>query len=718
MANKQHVRILLEGVDAWNEWRKSFRRADLRDARLSGADLRGADLEGVDLSGADLRAANLRKADLHEANLQGADLRHADLLGADLRGANLQGADLRRADLLGTDLRGANLARADLTEANLTGTDLTEANLTGADLTEATLLGADLTEARLDGAKLPQATLVGAKLRQAQLQGVDLSEARLSAAFLEGAKLTACRLAGATLDHADLRGAVLSQTDLQGAVLRGANLTGAQVDRCKLTGIDLSGARLDEVSLFSSWGSTLELSDGFFGNEDFWSVEPLDDLLEEVTLSWFGSEEAEEDPAPPPAVAHDEGVVLTGSNLSLWTAAVCTGRPVRLQNVLLPDGAILRLDEMLLPGEPITYNDAKDRLSWAMDPSQNLDLVHSLGLDGSGFYGDKAGRSFAVVRGDTRIENRKTPERWAGFDGGHQALITRWTLEASDDNLPPQLSMHPEGRADALKKVFAGEDLLVGDDEFDSKVHIEIRDRRGDERSFDHRSLQALLNHELRQAIIDWTELGGRIEDGRLLLEWDVECVGYMITAGKVFDRWQLGSAVADISTRAPLAEGILHGLTRSLEGWPREEGDHALLEIAREDPVRGVRRRALKLYLRESPLEWTEWPPEGLDSEDYEAVLLELFQEPDMLTTAPLIEQLTSHGSERTIGPLVEIADSGLFGHDESVKQAARQAIEAITERLGGLRAGGLAVLEEGSGKLSVAEPGAEGELAIVDED
>ena len=88
-AEKEHLEILKQGVEAWNQWRKAN---PLARPKLLSADLSGADLSGADLSGANLFGANLRGADLSRANLFGADLRWADLSRAYLLGANLSRA--------------------------------------------------------------------------------------------------------------------------------------------------------------------------------------------------------------------------------------------------------------------------------------------------------------------------------------------------------------------------------------------------------------------------------------------------------------------------------------------------------------------------------------------------------------------------------------------------------------------------------------------------
>ena len=54
MAKREHLKILGQGVDVWNKWRKENLeiKPDLSGADLGGADLRGSNLKETELDGA------------------------------------------------------------------------------------------------------------------------------------------------------------------------------------------------------------------------------------------------------------------------------------------------------------------------------------------------------------------------------------------------------------------------------------------------------------------------------------------------------------------------------------------------------------------------------------------------------------------------------------------------------------------------------------------
>jgi hypothetical protein len=190
MANEEHLARLLEGVEAWNQWRAAHRsiRPDLTQAFLPSR---------LDLSGANLSRADLSRAHLTEENLSRANLSRASLYQTHLSWTNLVEANLSRAEICQANLVEANLTRANLTRANLAEANLSQANLIKVNLTGACLAGADFTEADLS---------------QANLRGAQLQGARLTDTNLEGANLTGCRIYGVSVWNVNLVG--VQQSDL------------------------------------------------------------------------------------------------------------------------------------------------------------------------------------------------------------------------------------------------------------------------------------------------------------------------------------------------------------------------------------------------------------------------------------------------------------------------------------------------------------------------
>ncbi|BCS87363.1 pentapeptide repeat-containing protein [Pseudodesulfovibrio sediminis] len=111
MANSEHLKILKQGIEVWNQWRE--------DNPKVTPDFQGAILQGANLKGADLKGANLQHADLHGANLWGASLQNAHLIGADVSNVVLWEVDLAKTVFLDGKDSPLILDGADLWEANL-----------------------------------------------------------------------------------------------------------------------------------------------------------------------------------------------------------------------------------------------------------------------------------------------------------------------------------------------------------------------------------------------------------------------------------------------------------------------------------------------------------------------------------------------------------------------------------------------------------------------
>ena len=209
MANEEHLKILKQGVDVWNQWREENPdiQPDLSEARLYSMSLSGVNFSRANLYEIDLTRANLRRANLHSANLH-----KGHFFSTDLREADLWWAILREAILVGANLSGANLYEADLWSATLYGANFSEANLSGANLSEASLRGANLSGANLFEADLKWTRLHGVDFSKANLGWADLREAQLICTNLKEANLTSCSVFGISAWGLELSGAI--QTNL------------------------------------------------------------------------------------------------------------------------------------------------------------------------------------------------------------------------------------------------------------------------------------------------------------------------------------------------------------------------------------------------------------------------------------------------------------------------------------------------------------------------
>ena len=279
MANKQHLAVLKQGVEAWNLWRqehaeiaidlsnvnlsgeRSNRVLDTEEARefsiagehfylvginFSGADLRGTifgsekpgrvDLSNANFIGANLEKAYLRKVRLAEADFSKAKLREADLSSANLLASNFNGADLCLANISGTGLRSTSFRYANLNEQDFSNRDLKGLDFTGAILTDVNFSNSDLNEIIFTGANLSRTRLEGANLSNVNFKSADLSYSNLSGQDLNKFDLEGVRFSEANLSNVELIETNLCEAILYGANLKQSKLLGADLRRAVLTG--------------------------------------------------------------------------------------------------------------------------------------------------------------------------------------------------------------------------------------------------------------------------------------------------------------------------------------------------------------------------------------------------------------------------------------------------------------------------------------------------
>jgi len=188
MANQEHLDILKQGRDVWNEWRKEHPeiQPDLSDCNLT--EFSNANLSNTNLSNTNLSRTMLAFTDLSRANLQRANVLETILLRANFDGANLDRACFSFSNLSGANftntihinrviINGANLSKADLSNCSLSGANFSECNLSRANLSRADLTGADLSRAILIETNMRKATLTGCSIFGISAWGVELEGA-------------------------------------------------------------------------------------------------------------------------------------------------------------------------------------------------------------------------------------------------------------------------------------------------------------------------------------------------------------------------------------------------------------------------------------------------------------------------------------------------------------------------------------------------------------
>ncbi|MFN6536174.1 MAG: pentapeptide repeat-containing protein [Nostoc sp. EkiNYC01] len=197
MANEEHLAILRQGVEVWNEWREN--NPEIKPNLFS------VNFSKTDLSKADFSFTNISESDFSEVDFTEANFNGANLCNTNLESANLSYSDLNLAQLKKTYFCKANLTRANFTEANLHQANLIESkliktNFSRANLSLSYLLMADLSEAILAEANLSKAMLNRANLNEANFTGANLSEADLFRTQALGTIFILANLTGACLE--------------------------------------------------------------------------------------------------------------------------------------------------------------------------------------------------------------------------------------------------------------------------------------------------------------------------------------------------------------------------------------------------------------------------------------------------------------------------------------------------------------------------------------
>lgn len=228
MANPQHLEIINQGVEKWNEWR-----------------LQHPEITEPDLSNADLRETDLAEANFNGANLKGAVLYKCQLYKAQLAGANLQDANLRRAKLGEVNFSGANLSRAFFESASVINANLSNAYMAGVNMKAAYMASSDFSNT---------------DLTQADLSNADLYNANLSNSILAGAYMHEASFQETNFTNCDLKNAVLTEADLAQTNFTDSDLTDADLSRANMVKTNFTNATITNCRVYgvSAWSLNLE----------------------------------------------------------------------------------------------------------------------------------------------------------------------------------------------------------------------------------------------------------------------------------------------------------------------------------------------------------------------------------------------------------------------------------------------------------------------------
>ncbi|MEH1777090.1 pentapeptide repeat-containing protein [Nostoc sp.] len=174
MANEEHLAILRQGVQVWNEWRKenphikpdltrvrfkrlsNYDKANFSETNLSEADFSGNFLNEINFSKANLIKVNLGLSNLHYINFNRANLSEAIIVNAYINETNFSAANLSKANLYLSRFINSKFNKANLANGNCFGslfikTDFTEANLQQTNFSATQALGTIFTRANLTG---------------------------------------------------------------------------------------------------------------------------------------------------------------------------------------------------------------------------------------------------------------------------------------------------------------------------------------------------------------------------------------------------------------------------------------------------------------------------------------------------------------------------------------------------------------------------------------
>ena len=183
MVTEEQFKILMQGFQAWNEWRQENPNIKIAfnevEEEFFRADFNGKNLSDIDFINSYLNESDLSKADLSRANFSGSDLSGTNLYltklsGANLGGTKLTGANFNKTNLKEVDLSGAILGNTTFSQIDLSKTYGLEkiVHISPSNISTSTI--------QLSKGEIPEVFLRGCGLSDWEIESAKLSKPSLS----------------------------------------------------------------------------------------------------------------------------------------------------------------------------------------------------------------------------------------------------------------------------------------------------------------------------------------------------------------------------------------------------------------------------------------------------------------------------------------------------------------------------------------------------------
>ncbi len=338
--------------------------------------------------------------------------------------------------------------------------------------------------------------------------------------------------------------------------------------------------------------------------------------------------------------------------------------------------------------------------------------------------GERMGLRFSCEGNDAQLSGqlegcRVLVERFLRSQGKTRVLATRIRVAGQ---IPPGVQVRPESAWQQVQKVWEGQDLQVGDDAFDGAVNL-----RGPAHH-----LRACLDYPTRRRVELAVSEGLRVEDGTILKEMNgaMDSVDELaqsirravgLSRALSVDAPAITAALAANARRDPAPGVRRHCIEALLERAPTSDAATSAVRSALDDADERVRvlaaRRSIGPEAQEALFalatskddEVCRAVAEGLATladPRAEQALVQLLSRPADGVRCAAARSLGRVGSIAAVEPLLALTKGALFGGE--AREAAREAVRRIQERLG----------DADAGRLSLAEPGGEGALSLAEPD